>query len=373
MGVRTEGLFIFLALFFASFASRAEAQLDRLRFGVTGSATSFTGGDQIGRLRFTEIGGGGVATAGFAFLGPLAVEARVGGYYFSAPEGVDGGGLAEAGLGLRLEVDFPEDWIAWGPFAHMNVAWTGPEILPSIDVGFRLAVKTGRGFAIGPEIAYGQVFWPDEERYSTDARFVAFGISITWRPPEEEPPEATTHEVRVVEREVPIETVVTSVEPAEIDRLLDEALPVTDRIESTLIPPVLFEFDSTALLPCGEVALHAALEAIGATIEPVVIEGHADASGTDDYNVDLSLRRAEVVRRWLVARGVDESRLSVSAYGEARPLDDPNDPAAMPLDRRVTFRVDRIREGAQSESVEMQDGGFTCSPASTGPTHVVTP
>jgi outer membrane protein OmpA-like peptidoglycan-associated protein len=363
-------LLVFLALSSASFASRAEAQLERLRFGITGSATSFTGGDQIGRLRFTEIGGGGMATAGFAFLGPLSVELRAGGYYFSGAAGVEGGGLAEVGLGLRLEIDFPEDWIAWGPFAHANVAWTGPEVLPSIDVGFRLAVKTGRGFAIGPEIAYGQVFWPDQEGYSTDARFVAFGIAITWRPPEDEPAEQTTHEVRVVEREVPIETVVTSVEPAEIDRLLDEALPVTDRIESTLIPPVLFEFDSTTLLPCGEVALHAAREAIGATIEPVVIEGHADASGTDDYNVDLSLRRAEVVRRWLVAHGIDETRLRISAFGEQRPLEDPNDPAAQPLDRRVTFRIDRVREGPE---VEMPDAGFTCSPASTGPTHVVTP
>jgi outer membrane protein OmpA-like peptidoglycan-associated protein len=335
-----------------------------------------TGGDQVGWLRFDEIGGGGVATAGYSFLGPLAAEVRAGGYFFPAPEGSDGGALAELGIGTRIEVDFPEEWIAWGPFAHVNLAWTGDLLLPSIDVGFRLAVKTGRGFALGPEIAYGQVFWPDRERYSTDARFLSVGIAVTWRPPEEEPPDESTHEVRVVEREVPYEVFVPPVheETATIDRLLDQALPVSDRIESTLIPPVLFEFDSTEMLPCGEVALYAAREAIASSVEPVVIEGHADANGTDDYNVDLSLRRAEVVRRWLVAHGIDGSRLSVTAFGESRPLENPEDAAFHTIERRVTFRVTRVREASEpSADCETPDATFTCNPASTGPTHVVVP
>lgn len=51
------------------------------------------------------------------------------------------------------------------------------------------------------------------------------------------------------------------------------------------------------------------------------IEGHTDASGDEGANVILSRRRAEVVRDYLVSRGVDTSRLEVQGYGSARPID----------------------------------------------------
>lgn len=50
----------------------------------------------------------------------------------------------------------------------------------------------------------------------------------------------------------------------------------------------------------------------------VVIEGHADPSGSHERNMDLSQRRAEAVRDALVSAGIDESRLEVMAYGDTR-------------------------------------------------------
>lgn len=62
--------------------------------------------------------------------------------------------------------------------------------------------------------------------------------------------------------------------------------------------------------------------------EMFVIEGHADAHGDDQYNKDLSLRRAAAVRDFLVGEfGIGENRLQVVGYGEERPKNpDPYDP-----------------------------------------------
>jgi peptidoglycan-associated lipoprotein len=50
----------------------------------------------------------------------------------------------------------------------------------------------------------------------------------------------------------------------------------------------------------------------------VVIEGHADPTGTHEGNMVLSQKRAESVRDFLVSAGVDQSRLEVMAYGDTR-------------------------------------------------------
>jgi OOP family OmpA-OmpF porin len=131
---------------------------------------------------------------------------------------------------------------------------------------------------------------------------------------------------------------------AEIDRLLDRALPVTHRQEIVLIPPVLFAHDSTAVLPAGEVALHAARDLIAEMPDHFVIEGHADGNGTDEHNAQLSLSRAMVVRDWLVAHGIDGTRLGIEAYGEHRPLGEETDARVREMDRRVTFRAVRLEQ-----------------------------
>jgi peptidoglycan-associated lipoprotein len=52
----------------------------------------------------------------------------------------------------------------------------------------------------------------------------------------------------------------------------------------------------------------------------VQIEGHADERGTREYNIALSARRASATREFLVAQGVQPTRLSTIAYGKERPV-----------------------------------------------------
>ncbi len=87
--------------------------------------------------------------------------------------------------------------------------------------------------------------------------------------------------------------------------------------------------DSTAqLIELGKALTHERLAG-----ESFVIEGHADAHGDDQYNKNLSYRRAMTVKEFLVREsGVAEQRLQAVGYGEERPkTDDPYDP----VNRRV--------------------------------------
>lgn len=102
---------------------------------------------------------------------------------------------------------------------------------------------------------------------------------------------------------------------------------------------VTFELDSAELTPAAIANLDefvAALSDPRLAGLPFAVEGHTDATGSLDYNLDLSRRRAESVVRHLSARGIPRDRLTVEGYGPNRPrTDDPYDPG----NRRVETRI----------------------------------
>ena len=66
----------------------------------------------------------------------------------------------------------------------------------------------------------------------------------------------------------------------------------------------------------------------------VAIEGHCDERGTREYNLALGERRANAVKDYLVARGVDGGRVSTISYGKEKPVALGNDKAALSQNRR---------------------------------------
>jgi OOP family OmpA-OmpF porin len=67
-----------------------------------------------------------------------------------------------------------------------------------------------------------------------------------------------------------------------------------------------------------------------------VVEGHTDSIGTREYNLDLSRKRAESVKQYLVEEfGISEFRISTEAYGESRPVADNKTDAGRQKNRRV--------------------------------------
>ncbi len=69
------------------------------------------------------------------------------------------------------------------------------------------------------------------------------------------------------------------------------------------------------------------------------IEGHTDASGDPVKNTELSQRRAEAVRKWLIAKGIDATRLEAKGYGPSAPVADNASAAGRAQNRRVEFHL----------------------------------
>jgi outer membrane protein OmpA-like peptidoglycan-associated protein len=72
-------------------------------------------------------------------------------------------------------------------------------------------------------------------------------------------------------------------------------------------------------------------------IANVKLVGHADRSGSDNYNQALSLRRANTVKSALVREGVSESTIAVDGRGESEPLVPTADGVREPQNRRVNI------------------------------------
>ena len=70
----------------------------------------------------------------------------------------------------------------------------------------------------------------------------------------------------------------------------------------------------------------------------LLIEGYASSDGDEDYNIELSVKRAEAVRQYLVNLGIPESRLKVQGFGEGAPIGDNEDPKGRAINRRVQFK-----------------------------------
>lgn len=101
-----------------------------------------------------------------------------------------------------------------------------------------------------------------------------------------------------------------------------------------------FELNSSALKPQASEQLRQlglALSSPALAQDRFVVGGHTDAKGSAAYNKQLSLRRAETVRSFLIAKGLDPKRLETAGFGSERLLrpDHPDDPS----NRRVEIRA----------------------------------
>jgi outer membrane protein OmpA-like peptidoglycan-associated protein len=100
-----------------------------------------------------------------------------------------------------------------------------------------------------------------------------------------------------------------------------------------------FEYNSSALKPEASAQLkqlESALTSAALGKDRFVVAGHTDAKGSPEYNKRLSLRRAEAVKRFLVANGMAADRLDTVGYGSEQLLT-PDLPAD-PRNRRVEIR-----------------------------------
>lgn len=110
----------------------------------------------------------------------------------------------------------------------------------------------------------------------------------------------------------------------------------------TLSGGVLFRSAESTLLSSAQVKLDQVANALlDVRARNIIVEGHTDSQGSESYNQDLSQRRADTVRDYLVQRGYPSERIQARGMGEGRPIADNASPEGRANNRRVEIVIER--------------------------------
>lgn len=129
--------------------------------------------------------------------------------------------------------------------------------------------------------------------------------------------------------------------------LTGEDVPLPDVDDTVYVEPIAsafqnihFEFDRYEIRSSDEYVLQAVAEWLEENERiNVLIEGHCDERGTNEYNMALGEQRALAARRYLVGLGISSDRMTTISYGEERPLDPRSTEEAWSKNRRAHFSV----------------------------------
>lgn len=115
----------------------------------------------------------------------------------------------------------------------------------------------------------------------------------------------------------------------------EEALVLKNALEG-----VKFKSNSDALLPESHSKLHAVATLMKAHEDfNLTIDGYTDNTGASEHNHQLSLKRAEAAKAYLVQDGIEAARVTTHGFGEESPIDTNDTAAGRAHNRRVEFSV----------------------------------
>jgi peptidoglycan-associated lipoprotein len=112
------------------------------------------------------------------------------------------------------------------------------------------------------------------------------------------------------------------------------------RMRATMAEIVHFDYDRSEIRADSRAILDRKTRVL--RNEPTVrirVEGHADDRGSTEYNLALASRRAEAVKAYITAAGIQASRIDIVSYGEDRPLERSRSETAWSRNRRAEFVV----------------------------------
>ena len=134
-------------------------------------------------------------------------------------------------------------------------------------------------------------------------------------------------------------------EPETVNEYQDEdGCPdeVPDEIKrfSGVIEGIYFDTNKAVVKPASAKILNKALKVLRDFPDiKLEIIGHTDSRGDHEKNMDLSRRRAEAVRAWLVKKGIDASRITTSGFGPDQPIDSNETKQGRSKNRRIEFKL----------------------------------
>ncbi len=193
------------------------------------------------------------------------------------------------------------------------------------------------------------------EGYGSTALRLMGGVTFQWAPKpkiEVDPTESWAEE------DIPEETdpvVVEAPPPKEPEEWKEGQLARIELEQIVIRDPIQFELDTTNILSISMPTLQAVADLMNSNgnIGHLVIEGHASAEGSYEYNYDLSIRRARAIFEQLIKAGVHPNRMSYRGMGEVVPTQGGEDEASLSPNRRVMFHI--VRQFAPNESLPNYD------------------
>lgn len=112
------------------------------------------------------------------------------------------------------------------------------------------------------------------------------------------------------------------------------------RQAAILAEAIYFGYDEATLSQAARARLEAKAEVLRTAPEAgLVINGHTDERGSDEYNLTLGMRRAVAAQKYLLQVGVSSGRVEIVSYGEERPAVRGSDESAYSANRRDEFVV----------------------------------
>ena len=128
---------------------------------------------------------------------------------------------------------------------------------------------------------------------------------------------------------------------------VDVSRPSEGEIEVRLTSDILFDFNSAALRSESRQTLRDLAQTFSrySDINYIEVEGHTDSVGSDDFNLDLSRRRATSVRDYLVDQGVASTYIVARGFGESQPKSSNDSAEGRQLNRRVEISI-KARDNA---------------------------
>ncbi|MFA4948861.1 MAG: OmpA family protein [Candidatus Krumholzibacteriia bacterium] len=129
---------------------------------------------------------------------------------------------------------------------------------------------------------------------------------------------------------------------------------VGEGIKITFDSGILYDVNKATLRPVAKTNLDKMAVILNKYPDTNIrIEGHTDATGTDEHNLELSRNRASSVSNYLAGLGVDPSRFTAMGYGESQPIATNDTDAGRQENRRVELAImanDKLKKAAEQKS-----------------------
>lgn len=114
----------------------------------------------------------------------------------------------------------------------------------------------------------------------------------------------------------------------------------SEMLRSTVTAAINFDFDRSELRDDAKANLDAKIPVLLTNSNVTIrVSGHADERGSSEYNLALGQRRAAAAKRYLVERGVAESRIETTSFGEERPVCTESNESCWSQNRRDEFEI----------------------------------